>query len=228
MNTTKEKAIRKILKNFEEFSLLILNQLSLLEKVLKAVDGAAADEVVEQIKANEKAIDRFEITLSERIVNTIVLYNPVAGDLRKIIACYRMISNLERIGDLVYGIVRVVRTIEEEQLYKEITEMIHHMFMVSSTMVTRSLLSFINGDKELAIWTIKKDAMVDELNEKLVERAVQKSGLDEQVQRKMMGYIQMKSIVSSVERIADHASNIAEATIYSLEGSDIRHQEIEE
>jgi len=94
-------------------------------------------------------------------------------------------------------------------------------------MVNKALLAFTNDDKEYAIWTIKNDAVVDEINKKMLKKAIKKSSGDDKNKQLLMSFISMNSMVTNIERIADHATNIAEAAIYSIEGKDIRHKEIE-
>jgi phosphate transport system protein len=102
------------------------------------------------------------------------------------------------------------------------------MLLVSINMVQKSILSFTNNDKEYAIWTIKNDDIVDEMNNKLIKKAITKSKLPEETQQLLFSFININSIISNIERIADHATNVAEASIYALEGRDIRHKHDEE
>jgi phosphate transport system protein len=138
-------------------------------------------------------------------------------------ACYQNVINIERIGDLVMDIVKFIPRIQEAEIYNKMSEVIYNMLLVSVNMVQKSLLSFINGDKEFAIWTIQNDEVVDEMNHKLIRKAIAKSKLPDETQQLMFSFIHINSIISSIERIADHATNIAEASIYALEGTDIRH-----
>ena len=85
------------------------------------------------------------------------------------------------------------------------------------------MLSFINKDMELAIWTIKNEAVVDELNRKMLKKAISKAKKVEEKKNVLISFINIKEMVSNIERISDHAANIAEASIYAFEGKDIRH-----
>ena len=97
------------------------------------------------------------------------------------------------------------------------------MLTSGTIMVEKSLLSFSNSDPDYAIWTIKNDAVVDEMNHKLLLGHLRKENIDERTMSMVQSYIELKEIISNIERIADHATNIAEASIYSLQGTDIRH-----
>jgi phosphate transport system protein len=90
-------------------------------------------------------------------------------------------------------------------------------------MVEKALLSFINTDPDFAIWTIKNDSVVDEMNHKLLVSYINKSSLDDETRQTVLRYVELKDMISNIERIADHATNIAEASIYSMQGTDIRH-----
>lgn len=225
MNIKKEAAIQEIMDNFTDFSNLILAQLDMLEKVMASDETVIPEDTLAAIKANEKKMDSYEVIISEKIVNTIVLYQPLAGDLRKLIACYRMTLNLERIGDLIINITNFIRKIKNPEIFENLSDVISNMLMSSAIMVRKALLSYLNSDRDSAVWTIRNDAVVDEMNQKLIKKAIGNSTLSKETQRTLQSFISINSILSNIERIADHATNIAEASIYSLEGRDIRHDE---
>ncbi|MCD4744757.1 MAG: phosphate uptake regulator PhoU [Bacteroidales bacterium] len=226
MSLKKENAIKDILVDFEKFANLILQQLDILENIVNSGEIKIPDNIYQQIMKNEKKFDKFEVDISEKIINTIVLYNPMATDLRKIMACFRMSINLERIGDIILNIINFIIKIKDPELFANLQDVISNMLIFSTNMVKKSLISFINSDKEYAIWTIKNDEVVDELNRKLLKKAIKKSDINKEIQQMLFSYINIKEIVSNIERMADHATNIAEASIYSLEGTDMRHKKI--
>lgn len=223
MNIKKESAIHNIIGHFEDYANLILNQLSILEKIVNSGSLTISEELLKEMNINEDRSDNFEIKLSEKIVNTIVLQKPVASDLRKLMACYQIVINLERIGDLVMDIVKFIPRIKDAETYNRMSEVIYNMLLVSVNMVQKAILSFINSDKEFAIWAIRNDEVVDEMNHKLIRKAITKSKLPDETQQLLFSFIHINSIISSIERIADHATNVAEASIYAMEGTDIRH-----
>jgi len=227
MNIKKENAIHNIIDHFEDYANLILSQLSILEKVISSGSLIIPEDILKELNINEDKSDKFEVKLSEKIVDTIVLQKPVASDLRKLMACYQIVINLERIGDLVIDIVKFIPRIKEPETYNRMSEVIYNMLLVSVNMVQKSLLSFINSDKEFAIWTIRNDEVVDDMNHKLIRKAIAKSKMPDETQQLMFSFIHINSIISSIERIADHATNVAEASIYAMEGTDIRHHNLE-
>ncbi|HLP71345.1 MAG TPA: PhoU domain-containing protein [Bacteroidales bacterium] len=227
MSTKKEQSIQDTTKSFQEMADLILLQLNLIEKVMLSADEGENNRIINEINRNEKEIDRLEVVISDKFINSIVLYQPLASDLRKLISIYRMTINLERIGDLVMNITYAIVTISKTGEYRIMSDVILNMFQSGRVMVEKSLLSFVNNDQDYAIWTIKNDAVVDEMNNKLIANSISKANIDKKTKEMLLSYIDIKNIITNIERIADHATNIAEATIYSLQGTDIRHSDFE-
>ena len=138
------------------------------------------DEQLHTIRDNEDKLDKWEVKLSDKIVNTIVLYQPVASEIRQLIALYRIIISLERIGDLAVSITNFMKKIKNEEVYASLSDYISNMMILSVKMVKNSMLSFINKDIDLAIWTIKNEAVVDELNRKMLKKAIGKAKKSEE------------------------------------------------
>ena len=227
MYTKKEQSIQEIMNSFNDMANLVLAQLSLIEKLMSTDNKASQENLVEKIKKNEQDIDTFEITISDQFINSIVLYQPVASDIRKLVAVYRMVLNLERIGDLVMNITGTIKYVESSPEYKSMSELLLNMLASGKIMVEKSLLSFVNSDLDFAIWTIKNDPIVDEMNQKLLINSIAKAKISDKIKEMLISYADLKNIITNIERIADHATNIAEATIYSLQGTDIRHSDID-
>lgn len=223
MATRKDDAIKKLLSDFEGFANLVLSQLDLLEKIVSSGETMIPQKLEEEILSNEMKIDGLEVKISERIINTIVLYQPVASDIRKIMSCYRIIINLERIGDQIINILQLIKKIKIPEIYAGMSDVLANMYLQSSNMVNRALVSFTTDDKEFAVWTIKNDLVVDEMNHKLLKKAIRKSNITDENKQLLTSFMNLNAVVSNIERIGDHATNIAEAAIYSIEGKDIRH-----
>lgn len=228
MTIKKDDAIHEILADFEKLANVVLEQLDYMEHFITSGELKVSDEVLSFITKNEKEIDRMEVKLSDKIVNTIVLHKPVASDLRKIIACYRILINLERIGDLVVNITRFIKKVKTPEIYASFNEVLSNTAILSTKMVRKSLLAYTNDDRELAVWSIKNDEIMDEINDKLLKKLVNKADNEEKNKRLLTSIITIKEMMSNIERIGDYATNIAEAAIYSIEGKDIRHHKLEE
>jgi phosphate transport system protein len=223
MTSKKDDAIKNLMAEFEDLANLVLRQLDLLEKVVSSGETTVPDEIEREMQENEKSIDKSEVKLSDKIINTIVLYQPVASDIRKIIACYRIIINLERVSDQAMNILGMLQNIKIPEIFTNLSEVISNMLIQSSGMVNKALLAYTTDDREYAIWTIKNDAVIDELNQKMLKKAIKKTNISEENKLILTSFINLNSIVANIERIGDHATNIAEAAIYSIEGKDIRH-----
>jgi phosphate transport system protein len=227
MKTKREEAVIEIMNTFEEMSDIVLTQLTLLEKYMAKTNDEEHIQIASKIRENEDRIDRYEVLVSEKFINLIILYQPVASDIRKIIAIDRMTINLERIGDRVMNILHATENIKDSQEYKAMIDVLTVMLLSGTSMVEKALLSFINNDNEYAVWTIKNDVVVDEMNNKLLINSISKAKVSDKTKEMLLSYVDLKDIITNLERIADHATNIAEASIYSIQGTDIRHSGLE-
>jgi phosphate transport system protein len=223
MKTKREESVQDIINTFEDMADDILKQLNLLEQYMATKDKEELQKIGLMIRENENKIDKYEILISEKFISSVVLYQPVASDIRKIVAVYRMTINLERIGDRVMNILFSMENIRNSDEFNAMAEVLNVMLLSSISMVEKSLLSFINNDNEYAIWTIKNDEIIDEMNNKLLLNSISKSKVNDKTKEMLISYLDLKNIITNLERIADHATNIAEASIYSIQGTDIRH-----
>lgn len=214
----KNRDFNKIFRDFEAFTNIVLQQLDLLNKLFSISEKEEQNKLKKQLFENEILIDNFENKLDNHIIRAIVLYKPIASDLRQLFAVYRMVINLERIGDLIIKISNTENFANSSSETKHIIKRI-------SKMVNNSLLSFYNNNKELALETIKKDDEIDEFNSKFLKNSIKKVNIDEESKKLLLNIVNEKTIVSSLERIGDHATNIAEAAIYYISGKNIRHQD---
>ncbi|MBN1927395.1 MAG: phosphate signaling complex protein PhoU [Prolixibacteraceae bacterium] len=226
MTIKKDEAINKVMNDFEVLANLVLEQLDSLEEFFNSGEMIIPEDVVAKLIENEKHIDNLEVKLSDRIVNTIVLYQPVASEIRKIISCYRIITSLERIGDYAINLAEFMKSIKKQDVYEQLIDVISNMFFTASQMVKKSVISYTQQDRDLAIWTIKNDEAIDEMNQKMLKKVVSKSKNISESKKTLISFITIKEMVDNIERIADHATNIAEATFYFLDGKDIRHLDV--
>ncbi|WP_340111509.1 phosphate signaling complex PhoU family protein [Maribellus mangrovi] len=224
MTLRKDDAINSIMSDFEDFANQVLHQLDLLENFVASGEVSFSKTLTKEIMDNEKKLDKLEVKISDKIINTIALYQPVASEIRKIFACYRIVISLERVGDMVVNIHNLIEKIKTPKVYQELSEVISNMLVQSSNMVNKALLAYTNDDKDYAIWTIKNDSVIDELNRKMLKKAIKKSTNTDEDKQLMTSFINLNSMLTTIERIADQATNIAEAAIYSIEGKDVRHK----
>lgn len=223
MNDKKEPVLHDIMISFREMANLILNQLTLLERMRECPDEALLKETLSLMEEKENRIDNFEVVISEQFTNAIIMPYPAASDVRRLVAVYRMTLNLERISDCIMNLAKIVTEVRTSSEYASVSPLIGKMLASGTVMVEKAILSFINSDPDFAIWTIRNDSEVDEMNRKLLAGQLRKADLDERTHAMMLNYLELKEMISNIERIADHATNIAEASIYALQGTDIRH-----
>lgn len=223
MKTRIEEVVQDIVSSFEEMAEIVLSQLTRLDKYMSGNSNIPLEKLKAEIVENENKIDRLEVVISDKIINSIVLYQPVASDIRKLMSIYRISINLERVGDRVMNILYSIEAIQETIEYKEMSAVILNMLLSSKSMVEKSLISFSNNDKDYAVWTIKNDEVVDDMNRKLLVNSISKAKVSKKTKEMLLSYADLKNIITNIERIADHATNIAEASIYSMQGTDIRH-----
>lgn len=221
----RDLALQKIEKDFEKISNQVLEQLQLMEKLLSSDQKEDPARIFKRLEKNEAKIDKAEKDLDELIIRTIVLYHPVAGEIRRLFAIYHMTINLERVSDLVIMVSCSCRDLKDADLLEESRSALQQILKSTSRMVSMALLSFMNNDQEMATRTIRKEHAFDELNKKLLKKAVKVAGLPKESQDILNNLLEMRTMFASIERIGDHATNIAESSIYSISGSNIRHQE---
>jgi phosphate transport system protein len=226
MNTKKETAFAQLNKEFDVYSNLLLKQLRLLETIFEADSSNLLERHFKDIKNHEKELNNFEIKISENVINLIVLYSPVATELRQLMATYRVSLNIEKIGDLVTNIVKEIKKIDDPKLFVNFSETIGDILLISINMVEKALFALNNKDMDYAVWTIKNDDVVDELHRSFIKKIIKNYLPNVKSQPELKTFINLMSIVTNIERIADNATNIAEAAIYSSVGKDVRHRHV--
>lgn len=226
MSQKKHEVIAEILSDYETLANMVLNQLDEVRKLLSTGELLKGKDQLKGFKENESKINKLEVKTSDKIIHSIALYQPVASEIRNLIACYRIVISLERIGDLSLSIAKQLRRIKNQEIYSSLSGFILKMMDLSVDMSRRSMLSFINRDIELAMWTIKSESIVDEFNHKMLKKVAERADLVAQDKNILISFINLKEMVSNIERIADHAANIAEASIYAIEAKDIRHHRV--
>lgn len=185
-------------------------------KALEEMDGKLAASVI----ADDDQIDRKEVEIDEFCHKVIALRQPAAKDLRFITTGLKINYDLERIGDMAVNICeRVVELVKEPQLKPYVT--IPQMAETVQAMLRDSLVSFIHEDVDLALTVKKNDEKVDELLQKVcddLQEIMSRDGAS--VSRAM----RLVFVSKYLERIGDHATNIAELVIFMVQGKTIRHE----
>ncbi len=175
--------------------------------------------LAEQVRRGDDAIDKLDIEIDQKAIDMIALMQPVAGDMRFIITAMKLTTDLERIGDKAEKIAK--KTIElsrEEPMELDID--IAGISGLVQAMLADSINSFVNRDAGLAREVIKNDDKVDELTDQAIEKLLSAMSSNPTIIKRG---IKMYSIIRSLERMADHSTNISEMVIYLIEGDIIRH-----
>ena len=184
-----------------------------------AIEQRDAD-LARKIIENDFVIDRQEIEIEEECLKTLALHQPVAIDLRFIIAVLKINSDLERIGDLAVNIAERAAFLAA-QPKPDISFDFVGMANAAQSMLTKSLDALVNLSIKLAQEVCISDDNVDAMNRQIYAKVQQAiAAHPEQIE----SLIHMLSVSRHLERIADHATNIAEDVIYMIEGQIVRHR----
>ncbi len=185
-------------------------------KALMTRDSNLAREVIK----GDKAINDLEEEIDAGCVKIIALYQPVAVDLRQIMAIDHLIVELERLGDLAVNVAEEVLNLE--QLPKpELHRDLPRMTKMVQNMIRDSLRAFMTQDALLAREVCKQDDEVDYLDRALIQELLEYMGHSREAIAVGLSQI---NVVRSLERAGDHATNIAEQVVYMVEGESIRHR----
>ena len=183
---------------------------------LKDRDETLAREVID----NDDAVDNAEVALEEQCLKILALHQPVAGDLRFIVATLKINNELERVADLAVNIAERSLVIGRQKVIDAPFDFTH-MAQKSRSMLTRAIDSIIRLDTVLAHEVCEADDEVDELNRDVYTQVYRLINEHPENAEILINYI---SVSRHLERIADYATNIAEDVIYLVEGKIIRHQ----
>ena len=190
-----------------------------LDRSITALMTRDADLAREVIKG-DAVINELEEELDNACVRVIALYQPVAVDLRQVMAVDHLIVELERLGDLAVNVAEEALNLEElpaTELHRDLarmTKMVQHM-------LRDSLRSFLSQDAVLAREVCKQDDEVDYLDRALIRELLEYMGRSREALA--LGLAQI-TVVRNLERAGDHATNIAEQVVYMVEGESIRHR----
>ena len=175
--------------------------------------------ICDLVMRSEVAINRMERDIDQAALDLLAMEQPMASDLRFILSVIRINADLERVGDAAKSIVDRVRQMDQFPLV-ELPVDIPRMAGLASEMVRKSLQAFIEANADLARTVLTMDDAVDAMNraayKSLTKVMEEQSHLAPQALNALM-------ISRSLERVADHATNIAEDVIFWVQGADVRH-----
>jgi phosphate transport system protein len=176
-------------------------------------------ELAREVIAGDGQIDREDNHLNEECLKMLALHQPVARDLRRVAAAMMITTDLERMGDLAEEIAeRAIALAGQHQM--PIPEKLQRMSDLTTVMVRQSLDCFVNLNKEQAERVLRMDDEVDRYNVEIIQELVQAMKASPHL---IEPGLSLFSATRHLERIADHATNIAEDVIYLIGGEIVRH-----
>ncbi|MCB1032230.1 MAG: phosphate signaling complex protein PhoU [Acidobacteria bacterium] len=178
-------------------------------------------DLAHRVIQSDRAVDDTEKTVDEACHTILALKQPAAVDLRFLVAVMKITTDLERIGDLAANIARSVRDLNKQPPVPTYGD-VGVLFVSARRMVKESLDAFVHRDADLALEVWKRDDEIDEAYRQFFAHLIEASQQDP---KHVPPTFQLILIGRSLERIADHATNIAEDVIYFVRGRDIRHAE---
>jgi phosphate transport system protein len=173
----------------------------------------------QQVVHNESRINQLEIAVDELATRLLALHQPMARDLRFLTAAIKINSDLERMGDLAINIVERALSLISQPPVKPLVD-IPEMARLAEGMVSRSLDAFVKRDAEIARSVLLADDEVDELRDATFQELIGYMERDPSTIRRALDLL---LIARNLERIADHATNIAEDVIFLVQGIEVRH-----
>jgi len=219
--------VKHFQRELDKVKKMILSLGALVEQRVHRIKTAVEDRDVnlaKEIRHLDHEIDEMEVEIEEECLKIIALHQPVAADLRFLIAVIKINNDLERIGDQVVNIAQRVVRIAKRPVAPYVFDY-SVMADKAEAMLRMSLDSLVNQDLDLAIKVLHLDDEVDKLKNEAYDRIKQAmtDGATEDI-----GYmINLLLISRHIERLADHATNIAEEVVYMIEGEIVRHGKLD-
>ena len=196
---------------------LVESQIRRALEALSASDPAIADEVI----AADHKVNAMEVALDGDCSQLIVRRQPAAGDLRMIFAITKTVTDLERIGDEAQKMARMAKNIQERGGAQAAPLVqVRHAAEAAISMLRRTLDAFARLDVETAREVIRDDAGIDTEFRSILRQLITFMMEDP---RTISTALEVVWIAKAIERIGDHAKNMAEYVIYIVEGTDVRH-----
>jgi phosphate transport system protein len=220
---------KHILGTFDEVLASLRNNVlmmsSLTERSLeRAIKGLfdRDDDLCANAIADDEEIDQLEIQIDRDGVAILLRFQPVASDLRRVVAAMKLSTNLERMADQATTIARRARKLNQHPPLPEV-ELIKPLFEQAMSMFKDSIDAFVREDVNLGCAVVTRDEKLDELNHEASRKLIERMANDRE---QLRGYLNLIFIGRCLERVGDHATNIAEDAVYAAAAEDIRHQTV--
>ena len=222
----KDKYLDQLHSDFELLSEIVLTQIKIASSL---VYDSHNEEIIAELKRNEKLINSLDVTIKEKVINAIILFTPRASDLRRLMSYHDMTISLERVGDLIENITLALSEMDlTMQGFEKYKKPIDKMFVQTDKMLKSALFAFTGVSNEMAYDTIQMDDKVDRLERKIEKQLATDFNGQVQDTQSLVNMMNLNSISYYLERIGDKAVDIAESAVYLIEGKDIRHTKLPE
>jgi len=217
---------RHILGSFDEALASLRNNVlmmaSLTERTFdRAIRGLMDrdDDLCAHAIADDEEIDQLEKQIDKDGVDVLLRFQPVASDLRRVVSAMKLSPNIERVADQATNIARRARKLNQHPPLSE-TELIEPMYAHAMSMFKDSIDAYIREDVALARAIIPRDEELDEMNAIASKQLIERMAQDPD---QLRGYLNLIFVSRCLERVGDHATNIAEDAVYAAAAEDIRH-----
>ena len=220
-------AQKHILGTFDEALASLRNNVlmmaGLAERSLdRAIKGLMQrdDDLCANAIADDEEIDQLEKQIDKDGVEVLLRFQPVASDLRRVVSAMKLSPNIERVGDQATNIARRARKLNKHPPLPEV-DLIPPMYAHALTMFKDGIDAFVREDEDLARSVIPRDNDLDEMNRSANRALIERMAQDPD---QLRGYLNLIFVSRCLERVGDHATNIAEDAVYAAAAEDIRHQ----
>jgi phosphate transport system protein len=213
---------RTIDSQLEDLKKLTLEMGGLVEKALQTTTSGLLKKELKSLKEVheiEQSINDLQIRIDEACLQVLAKQGPVARDLRLILSIIKINTDLERMGDQCVNIAHLSRELIEREFGNSLHDL-EMMFRCSSDMVRASLDSFVKMDVDAAKKVLLMDDQVDSYKKKINTDSI---GLMKSDSTHLQDHLDYILIARNLERLGDHATNIAEDVIFAFSGKDVRH-----
>jgi phosphate transport system protein len=192
-----------------------------LERAMKGL-FERNDDLCANAIADDEEIDQLEKQIDKDGVDILLRFQPVASDLRRVVSAMKLSSNLERMADQATTIARRARKLNRHPPLDEV-ELIRPMYEHAMSMFKDSVDAFVREDVDLARAVVPRDQTLDDLNRAASRKLIERMAQDPD---QLRGYLNLIFVGRCLERVGDHATNIAEDAVYAAAAEDIRHQSV--
>ena len=210
-----EDELKKLREEILYMGGLVEDQIQKSIKSLVDRDSKLADVIIER----DHEVNRLDVGIDELCIRLLALHQPAGRDLRFITTGLKITTDLERIGDMAVNICERALELNQEPQLKPYID-IPRMAQIAQRMIQQSLDAFVREDTDLALRVCKDDSEVDQLNAQIFREII--TFMIENPQT-ISSSTKISSVSKYLERIADHATNIAEMVVFMVKGKSIRH-----